>query len=135
MDKKNVWCPSQRLMLAHIISRRIQCIWRMNMIFVFPSWTNSILMSLLIRNEHMCNLLQSITFWPMGSLRLITKALIFICLIDIFLKSCMFIINLTCNKWIMKIMQNSFIHRFVHWLHTNSICWKHVWHINQCVDR
>jgi hypothetical protein len=37
LDIKYVWCLSQGLMLAHIISRRIQCIWRMNMIFVFPS--------------------------------------------------------------------------------------------------
>jgi hypothetical protein len=44
----------------------------------------------------------------------------------------LYITNLACNKLIIKIMQNSFIGLYI--LHTNIMRWKHVWHMNKCVD-
>jgi hypothetical protein len=44
------------------------------------------------------------------------------------------ITNLTFNKLIMKIMWSLFIHSLYIW-HMNIMHWKHIWHIDKCVDR
>jgi hypothetical protein len=42
--------------------------------------------------------------------------------------------NLTCDELKMKIMQSSFIHKFIHFIH-NMTRWKHIWHMDKCVDK
>jgi hypothetical protein len=43
--------------------------------------------------------------------------------------------NLTSDKLIMKILRSLFIYKFIHFAHVhNIICWKHIWHMDKCVD-
>jgi hypothetical protein len=44
-----------------------------------------------------------------------------------------YITNLACDELIMKISEvRSFTGSYI--LHTNVMCWEHIWHTNKCVD-
>jgi hypothetical protein len=53
-------------------------------------------------------------------------------LVRILVSKILLFTHLTCDELIMKIMQSSSIHRFVRFVHTNILQWKHIWHIDKC---